>query len=79
MFSPDRYSLNVVRKPSERVVKCFYCPEGLLFKNLERRTEQQHGTKKLFPPREKVFMSLLEFTKKKKKQELGHGQRLQRE
>ena len=67
------------RKPSERVVKCFYCSEGLLFKNLERHTEQQHGNKKLFPPREKGIMSLLEFTQKKKKQKVDHGQQKQRE
>ena len=66
------------RKPSERVVNCFYCSEGLLFKNLERHTEQQHGNKKLFPPREKGIMSLLEFTQKKK-QKVDHGQQKQRE
>ena len=66
------------RKPSERVVNCFSCSEGLLLKNLERHTEQQHGNKKLFPPREKGIMTLLEFTQKKK-QKVDHGQQKQRE
>ena len=67
------------RKPSERVVKCLYCSEELLFKNLERHTEKQHGNKKLFPPREKGVMSLMEFTQKKKKQKVNHDHEQQQQ
>ena len=54
------------RKPSERIVKCYYCSEELQVKHLERHTKRSHGDNKTFPPRVKGVLSLMEFSQKKK-------------
>ena len=59
------------RKPSERMVKCYYCSEELQIKHLERHTKRSHGDNKLFPPRVKGVLSLMEFAQKKK-QKVDH-------
>ena len=59
------------RKPSERMVKCYYCSEELQIKHLERHTNRSHGDNKSFPPRVKGVLSLMEFAQKKK-QKVDH-------
>ena len=45
-------------KPSERNVVCFYCPESMQFKALEKHTIRRHSGQ---PAREKGTVSLFEF------------------
>ena len=62
------------RKPSERLIKCYYCSEEFQVKSLERHTLRAHGDPKVFPPREKGVLSLMEFAQKKKKQKVSREQ-----
>ena len=41
------------RKPSERLIKCYYCSEEFQVKSLERHTLRAHGDPKVFPPLKK--------------------------
>ena len=43
-------------------------------KSLERHTLRAHGDPKVFPPREKGVLSLMEFAQKKKKQKVSREQ-----
>ena len=65
------------RKPSERLVSCYYCQNDapqIAFKNLERHTERIHGQKSRYPPREKGQKSIFDCIPPKKRGKVSRAQ-----